>query len=228
MKKQLLHIAQIIGFVILALSFALAFVAAQEQAGGFNGIWQRNDEESDDPQEKMKEAMEAMRSQMGGSKGGSKSGMGGRGGGGMGGPPGGGGGGGGGMEGRRPGGREGMQGGGFAELAQMTAEIETSLKDNEFQVIPSGEGKVRIFYLDGEKHKRETVNGGKLETKCEKKGNRIIVEQKSDQGPEFDTTYEIAPDGTRMIVTVQMEGGRMKEPIIIRTVYDSISDEVSS
>jgi hypothetical protein len=220
MKKQLLHIAQILGFAILALSFAFSFVAAQEQSG-FNGVWQRNDEESDDPQEKMREAMEAMRSQMGGRSGGGMGGrsggsMGGRSGGGMGGPPGGGGG-------ARPGGRGGMKGGGFAQLAQMTREIETVLKDNEFHVIPSGEGKVRIFYLDGEKHKREAANGTKLETRSEMRGHRIIVEQKTERGPELNTTYELAPDGTRMIVTVKMEDGRMKEPIIIRAVYDSIS-----
>jgi hypothetical protein len=217
MKKHLLYLAQIIGLVILALGFAVAFTAAQERTGGFNGVWQRNDEESDDPQEKMKEAMEAMQSQMGGRSG---SGVGGRGGS-MGGPPGGGGS----MGGRRPGGRGG---GGFAQLGQMTAEIETVLKDNEFHVIPSGEGKVNIFYLDGEKHKRETPNGAKLETTSEMKGNRIIVEQKSDRGQEFTTTYELAPDGIRMVVTVQLEGGRMKEPVIIRTVYDSVSGEVSS
>jgi hypothetical protein len=206
-KKHLLQIAQIIGLAILAVSFALSFVVAEEQPG-FSGFWQRNEDESDDPEEKFKEAMEAMRSQMGGRGG--RPGMGGRGG----------------MEGRgrRPGGMMGGPGG----LSDLGAEIETVLENNEFQVVPSGEGRVRIFYLDGEKHMREAPNGSKIETTSEKKGNRILVEEKTEQDAKIHTTYELAPDGSRMVVTVQFEGGRMKEPIIIRTVYDSVSGEASS
>jgi hypothetical protein len=219
-KKQLTQAAEIIGFTILALNFALSFVVAQEQPASFNGIWERNDEESDDPQEKMKEAMDAMRSRMGGrgDRGGPPGGSMGdpRG---MGGPPGG-------PGSRPPGGRRGMPGG-PGPFTQMAPQIETVFKDNEFHVIPSDEGKVQIFYLDGKKHKRETANGMKLETTAEKKGQSIIIEQKMERG-EIHTTYELAPDGTRMIVTAQFEGGMAKEPIIIRTVYDLIPDEVTS
>jgi hypothetical protein len=61
-----------------------------------------------------------------------------------------------------------------------------------------------------------------METVAERKGDQIAVEQKMDQGGEITTTYELAPDGSRMIVTVKFEGGRMKEPVIIRAVYDAM------
>ena len=167
MKKKRAQVAPIIGLAVLALGFALSFVGAQEQPASFNGVWQRNDDESDDPQEKMREAMQAMRSQTGG-RGGMR-------------PPGGMGGmrptsGKGGRGGGPPGGPGNMRGG-FGPLAEMTSEIETVFKDNEFHVIPSDEGKVRIFYLDGKKHKRETANGIKLETKAEAKKARKKLEK---------------------------------------------------
>lgn len=112
--------------------------------------------------------------------------------------------------------------GGFGALADMTKQIETILEDNEFHVVPSGEGRARIFYLDGKKHAQETPQGTKMETVAEKKGDRIVVEQKMDQGGKITTTYELAPDGSRMVVTVLFEGRRTKEPVLIRAVYDAM------
>jgi hypothetical protein len=209
-KNKLILVAQITLTALLAVSFAAAFLLAEEQHG-FNGIWQRNEEESDDPRAKMQEAMEAMRSE-GGMRGGGMT---------PGGRPSRGGGGA--MPGGGRGGRGGGPPGGMAGLTPMTARIETNLQDNEFHVVPlNDEGRVQIFYLDGKKHKRETPNGAKIETKTERIGSRIIVAQKTDRN-KFTTTYELAPDATRMVVTTQFEGGRLPEPVIIRTVYDLAS-----
>ncbi len=204
-KKYFWKWIRLAGIALLALGFALPFVLGQEQPS-FTGSWLRNEEESDDPQEKMQAAFEAMRQERGGGRGGRMPGgmpgeMGGRGGGGQ-----------------RP---EGGPGG-FGALADMTKQIETILEDNEFHVVPSGEGRARIFYLDGKKHAQETPQGTKMETVAEKKGDRIVVEQKMDQGGKITTTYELAPDGSRMVVTVLFEGRRTKEPVLIRAVYDAM------
>lgn len=216
------HILRLMGIALVSLGLAMPLLTAAEQPA-FTGKWQRNDEESDNPQEKMREAMEAIRQQGGGRGGGMGGGTGGRGGG-MAGGTGGRGGGMAGGTGDRGGSREGRGGreAGMANLMAAAAQIETVLENNEFQVIPSGEGRVRIFYLDGKKHKQETANGMKIETKSELKGSRILVEQKMEQGREIKSTYELGPDGSLMIVTTQLEGGRMPEPIIIRTVYNAI------
>lgn len=223
MKKYRWPILRLAGIGLLGLGFGLPFVLAQGEPR-FTGAWQRNEDESDDPQEKMQAAFEAMRQERGGGRrpggmpgGGRPGGMGGRGGGQMpeGGP--------GGRGGQMPGGR-----GGFGALADMTRQIETTLENNEFHVAPTGQGRVRIFYLDGKKHAQETPQGARLETIAERKGDRIVVEQKMDQGGDMTTTYELAPDGSRMIVTVRFEGRRMKEPVLIRTVYDAVQDEPGS
>lgn len=113
-------------------------------------------------------------------------------------------------------------------LSQMTERIETLLENNEFHVVPSDEGRMRIYYLDGKKHAQDAPNGAKMETRAEMKGDRIVVESKTEQGAKITTTYSMGPDGARMIVTVKLEGRRTKEPIVIRTVYDSTSDEPAS
>lgn len=177
---------------------------------GFSGVWERDIERSDDPREKMQAAMEQMREQMGQRGGGG----GGRPGGGGGGRPGGGGGG-------RPGGGSGRGerggGGGRPDVGNIPDELTVELTGEEFQV-DDGE-RLRIYYLDGKKHKRETSNGMKLETIAELKGSAILIEEKMERG-KIDRKFELSPDGATMIMTLTVKFGRMKDPVVIRTVYE--------
>ena len=174
----------------------------------FSGVWERNVEQSDDPQEKMQAAMEQMREQMGGRGGGggrSRGGGGGRSrGGGMG------------------GGRGGRgEGGARPDLGNVPDELTMELLDNELR-IDDGE-RLRIYYLDGEKHKREMANGMKLETVAELKGNAVFIEEKMERG-QLDRKYELSADGGTMVATLTVKFGRMKDPVVIRTVYERASE----
>ena len=156
----MIHVLLFIGLVGLP--------AQPAQDIGFSGVWERDIERSDDPREKMQAAMEQMREQTGqrGGGGGRPGGGGGRpGGGGGGGRPGGGGG-----RGERGG------GGGRPDVGNIPDELTVELTGEEFQV-DDGE-RLRIYYLDGKKHKRETQNGMKLETIAELKGSAIVIEEK--------------------------------------------------
>ena len=197
------------------LFVGLVGLPAQDvQEIGFSGVWERDVERSDDPQEQMQAAMEQMREQMG--RGGGGGGGGGRRGGGGGGPGGGGGGG-------RPGGDGGgggrgeRGGGGRPDIGNVPDELTLELTDGELQV-DDGE-RLRIYYLDGEKHKRETPNGMKLETIAELKGSAIVIEEKMERG-RIDRKFELSPDGATMIMTLTVKFGRMKDPVVIRTVYE--------
>ena len=165
---------------------------------GFSGVWERDVERSDDPQEKMQAAMEQMREQMG------RRGGGGRPGGGGGGPGGG-------------GGRGERGGGGRPDIGNVPDELTLELTDGEFHV-DDGD-RLRIYYLDGEKHKRETPNGMKLETIAEREGSAIVIEEKMERG-QIDRKFELSPDGATMIMTLTVKFGRMKDPVVIRTVYE--------
>ena len=197
----MIHVLLFIGLVGLP--------AQPAQDIGFSGVWERDIERSDDPQEKMQAAMEQMREQTGqrGGGGGRPGGGGGRpGGGGGGGRPGGGGG-----RGERGG------GGGRPDVGNIPDELTVELTGEEFQV-DDGE-RLRIYYLDGKKHKRETQNGMKLETIAELKGSSILIEEKMERG-KIDRKFELSPDGATMIMTLTVKFGRMKDPVVIRTVYE--------
>ena len=188
----MIHVLLFIGLVGLP--------AQPAQDIGFSGVWERDIERSDDPQEKMQAAMEQMREQTGQRGGG-------------GGRPGGGGGrpGGGGGRGERGG------GGGRPDVGNIPDELTVELTGEEFQV-DDGE-RLRIYYLDGKKHKRETQNGMKLETIAELKGSAILIEEKMERG-KIDRKFELSPDGATMIMTLTVKFGRMKDPVVIRTVYE--------
>ena len=205
-------------FVLFALAMTVSLTAAQESeasddAPTFNGIWERNPDESDDPREKVQEAL-------GGQSG--QEGMSGRGGGGRRGS---------GSGGRASGGKGGR--GGSSEKMQAMREtmgqamraaqtLEIDLSETEFRVVDGAEN-VRIYYLDGEKHKRQTPGGVDLETVAQKRGDQIIIEEKAESA-KFTRTFALASDGRVMVVTLRLENDRFKEPVVIRSVYDPLRD----
>ena len=212
--------------LLFALAMSVSLTAAQEtetseEAPSFNGVWERNPDESDDPREKIQEALG---DQMGR-------------GGGEGGRPGGGGfGGGGGRPGM--GGQRGMSGRGggrrggsekmqamretMKEAMQAAQTLEISLSETELRIV-DGSDNVRIYYLDGEKHKRQTPGGVDLETVAQKRGDQIIIEEKAESA-KFTRTFALAQDGSVMVVTVRLENDRFKQPVVIRSVYDLLRD----
>jgi hypothetical protein len=86
--------------------------------------------------------------------------------------------------------------------------------------IDDGEERVRIFYMDGKKHTRQTPSGAKLETVCTRENDRVTIEQKLDRGGKIIDTYVPSSDGDRMVLTVRFENKQLKPPLILRNVYD--------
>jgi hypothetical protein len=192
-------------FVGLMLLLSVQASAPPKDAT-FSGFWERDEERSDDPKQKMEASMEKMREEM------SRRGGGGPPGGGAppmpppGGMPGGGR--------RRPGGRESQ--GGPPDFTKIPDELRVEIDDREFRV-DDGE-RVRIYYLDGKKHKRELDNGTKLETASVLRGNAVVIEEKMERG-SIDRKYELSLDGETMVSTLTVEFGPMKDPVVIKTVY---------
>ena len=188
------------------LMTALLFTAPSwaQQTPTLAGSWERDPERSDDAEEKMEAAMQQMREQRGGRGGGMQPGGGG---GGM--PPGGGGGGQRGERGRQP------------QMGRIPESLDAELEGNEFRV-DTGE-QVEIFYLDGEKHKRQLPNGAELETVAEMSGSAIHIEEKMERC-KMQRKYDLSPEGQTMIMTLTMKMGGMKNPVVIRTVHVRIDE----
>lgn len=92
--------------------------------------------------------------------------------------------------------------------------------------IDDGYGRIRIFYIDGEKHKRQTPFGADLETICTRQDRQILVDQKLDKWGRITETFVLSSDGEALIHTVRFESKRFKEPLVIRSSYYRMQDGV--
>ena len=186
-----------------------------------SGRWVFNPEASDDAREKMREAREK-----GGGSGGGRPPGGGPGGGGMGGSGGGmggPGGGGGGRMGPPPGGtggdhsREAMRA--ILEPAEELAIAQTGAEigvDEKF-------GRTRRLHPDGKKYK---TDNGASEIKTSWKEGRLVVETKPSRGGGVVETWELVPDGSRLIVNVKMQGG-FGPTVELKRIYDRAKEDAA-
>ena len=102
------------------------------------------------------------------------------------------------------------------QMGRIPESFTSELESNEFR-IDTGE-RVEVFYLDGEKHKRQLPNGAELETVAEMSGSAIHIEEKMERGA-MQRKYDLSPEGQTMIMTLKMKMGGMKDTVVIRTVY---------
>jgi len=140
-------------------------------------------------------------------------------GGGMGGP----GGGGGGRMGPPPGmggdddSREAMRA--IFEPAEEIAVAQTGTEiavDEKF-------GRTRRLHPDGKKYK---TDNGASEIKTSWKEGRLLVETKGARGGGVAETWEVVPDGSRLIVNVKMQGG-FGPSVELKRIYDRAKDETA-
>jgi len=214
----------VIAGTALAVALAGALLAEEKPAGAspdLGGRWKFNPELSDDAKAKMREAREGQ----GGGRGPGAGGMGGGRGGGMGGR---GGGMGGGRAGGTGGGRgPGNPGGGDATesmRAVFEAPVEMSITPTEAEiVILEKDGRLRMLHADGKKYK---IEGGNAETKTRWEAGKLVVETSNPMGGRVDETFEVAPDRSKLTVTVRVEGSRMSG-LTLKRIYDRADDSGS-
>jgi len=169
-----------------------------------SGRWVYNRELSDDAREKMREGMEK-----GGGGGGRPPG----GGGGMGGS----GGGGGGRMGPPPGGMGGDDDPREAMRAIMEPSEELVIGQTETEIAMDEKfGRTRRLHPDGKKYK---TDNGASEIKASWKDGKLLVETKRTRGGSVLETWELVPDGSRLVVNVKMEGG-FGPGVTLKRIYD--------
>jgi len=188
--------------LILALVSAAAAAARPAHGGDAQpvrrtdlaGRWTYNVQLSDDARQKMREGME----KRGGPSGGPPMGPGG--GGGMRGP------GGGGAD--DP--REAMR-----ALFEPAEELTVTQSESEIAVDEKF-GRLRRLHPDGKKYK---TDNGTAEIKSYWKDGKLIVETKRNRGASAIETWERVPDGSRLIVSVRLEGGPGPR-LELKRIYD--------
>ncbi len=178
------------------------------------GRWKLNPELSEDARAKMREAREAWPGDgSGGGRGGASGAGGGERGWGRGGH------GGGGMGRGRGAGRSGANGGdpqvAMREVFEAPAEFTITPTASEV-VILEKDGRLRALHADGKKYKAE---GGTGEVETRWDGRQLVVDTKSERGAHVTETFDAAPDGSRLTVTLKVDGSR-RPSVTVKRVYD--------
>jgi len=180
-----------------------------------SGRWTYNVEASDDAREKMRQAMEGSGGRPMGPGGGSGGGYGG----GVGGP--------GGAAGS-PGGRGGLPGmGGSGEPSEDMRAIldpaeELAITQAGFEItVDEKFGRMRHLRADGKKYK---TDNGTAEVKTSWKEGKLLVETTREPGGTVTELWERAADGSRLVVTVRVEGGP-RGKLALKRVYDKAPAE---
>jgi hypothetical protein len=189
--------------------------ARAQQRPDLSGSWRLNEKESDNAREKMRAGLRrggrgggfpgggGMRGPGGGGRrGGFRGGESGPGMGGPGGPGG-------------PG--EGMGGPGRLErLEEHYRSLQIRHEEPALEV-EYGDQRAETFYTDGRKIKRDTGETRLVEVQARWKDTRVVVERETGRG-KVRETFELAPDGKRLLVTSKMDGPMGS--VTIKRVYD--------
>ncbi len=113
----------------------------------------------------------------------------------------------------RPAGRGVMMGRMLGAAESVTIEQEGDQLEVEF-----AEGRPVTLTADGQTHEEEGPRGT-VRTTTRWEGDKLISVR--DIGVmKITTDYELAGGGTQLIVTRRIEGGRFKNPVVIKSVYD--------
>ena len=162
-----------LGSIVLLFLIAFCSLSMGQEMPELTGTWIRNPSESDDPEEKVRERAAQMVEK---------------------------------SRRRRWGGYPGededleqMVTRGFMSYIQAAETLEIELQGEEF-LVDDGEGRIRIFYIDGKKHTRQTPRGAKLETVSRRVGNQIAVDQKLEKGGKIIERYIFSGDGDRRLL----------------------------
>ena len=183
---------RLLTFLILMLG-ALSALGSTAWTQDVNGTWFRSTTEGDDPEEKIQQAVRGYLAKAGSRRGAQIA---------------------------------------VAESPQLPAmvarTIETFMQyadelyvelDPDELVVDDGGGRIRIYYLDGEKHERQLSNGVRIETVATRVGQTITIDQKADDTKVLET-YVFSSDGERLELTVRLENKQLNGPLIIQSIYE--------
>jgi hypothetical protein len=87
-------------------------------------------------------------------------------------------------------------------------------------VVTDASDRAQTFYPDGKKHDDKDVNGKKVSTKTEWKGDMLVAETKISHYSKLSQSFRLSDDGKQLYVTSQLENSALQAPVSVRRVYD--------
>lgn len=101
--------------------------------------------------------------------------------------------------------------------ASETLEIKQSQKE---VIIVEGGLRERKLYNDGRPFQRSDRNGNLITVRARWRGEQFVVDTRLADGGRFTESYELVPGKRQLVVTVTSLDRRLKQPLVIRRVYD--------
>lgn len=105
-------------------------------------------------------------------------------------------------------------------LIQLASALQTfEIRQSERDIsLYDDAGNVRIYYLDGKKHTRETPWGDKLQTEAKWQGSELHVKTDGKDLGEVNESY--AKDGPSLLYTVTIKVKHAKESVVVRSYFE--------
>lgn len=107
----------------------------------------------------------------------------------------------------------------LVSLARSSDRIEIEQTQEDFQISDRGEN-VRIYYLDGRKHPRQTPWGASLEAQVEWRDGSLTVRSRGEEVGEVVETFGL--EGHQLVLIVRIRNRLFEEEIAIRHYYDRV------
>ena len=104
----------------------------------------------------------------------------------------------------------------LTHLARASDEIEIEQSAEDFTVADK-EDNLRIYYIDGKKHVRQTPWGARLQTLTNWKGTQLIITTDSKELGKVTETYRM--EGEQLVFIVQFESDDFENTVVARNQY---------
>jgi hypothetical protein len=102
-------------------------------------------------------------------------------------------------------------------LSRALQLLEIRQSPSDFRLYDEADN-VRIYYIDGKKHQRETPWGEKLETVTKWEGSELQMRTDGKDLGEIDEIYSM--EGPQLLYTIKMRLDGQKGEVVVRTFYN--------
>lgn len=107
------------------------------------------------------------------------------------------------------------------QLAGALDELEIRQSDKDFRLYDQS-NNVRIYYIDGKKHVRQTPWGEKLQTETSWEGGALHMKTDGKELGQVDETYGL--EGRQMVFIVRVRLKGQKEDVVVKSYYHRVTE----
>ena len=105
----------------------------------------------------------------------------------------------------------------LTQLARALVEIEIEQTERDLRFFDDADN-LRIYYLDGGKHVRQTPWGAKLDTVANWDGQQITVRTSGKEIGNVQETFGL--EGRQLVYIVRIQNQNFQNEIVVRSYYD--------